>query len=308
VNSPIITTAGAYLGIDEADYHRAANLLPGPSLSSTGAKRLLTKSPRHFWFDSPMNPGRPEPEEKPHLNIGKAAHDMVLLGERWGTHYHVLPDGYHSGHTKKWEEAIAAEEEAREAGKVIIRHQDAAVVEAVGKSIQSNPLAVKLLTNGEPEVTIVWQDKETGVWLRCRPDFLPRKRIIIPDLKFMADGSRKGFSRAIGNNGYALSAAMYLDGIQAVHGDQWPAHWMHIVVEKDAPHVVALYELPREDVERGRWLYRRAVRQFAKCLSEDRWPGYSDEPSPCGLPAWEARQIDDGTWSDGFAIQQKEAA
>jgi hypothetical protein len=62
VTAPLITAPGAYADIDAADYHRNPNLLPGPSLSSSGAKTLLGKSPFHFWYDSPLNPtARPRP-------------------------------------------------------------------------------------------------------------------------------------------------------------------------------------------------------------------------------------------------------
>ena len=304
----LITKPGAYHGIDEADYHRNANLLPGPSLSSSGAKVLLNKSPRHFWFDSPMNPDRPEPEDKPHFNVGRAAHDFVLLADRWPEAYYVLPEGFNANATKAQAEEHAKRDAAREAGKCVLKFDEAETVKAVALSLSKNDLAMKLLTNGEPEVTIAWQDEATGVWLRCRPDFLPHKRQIIPDLKFMADGSRKAFSRSIANNGYALSAAMYLDGIKAVFGDDFHAHWLHVVVEKEAPHVVALWELPAADIERGRWLYRRAVRQFAACLKSGDWFGYADAPQQCGLPGWEAKQIDEGTWFDGVSFHQKEAA
>lgn len=299
---PLINTAGAYPDIDEADYHRNASLLPGPSLSSSGAKTILNKSPRHFWFDSPMNPDRPEVKDKPHFNVGKAAHDLVLLADRWPEAYFVLPETFNANATKAQAEWHAEREAARDAGKVILKHDEAETVKAVAMSIAANPLAMKLLINGEPEVTLAWQDKETGVWLRARPDFLPTKRLIIPDLKFMADGSRKTFSRSIANNGYALSAAMYLDGIHSVFGGSHFPHWIHVVVEKEAPHVVALYELPAEDIARGRWLYRNAVRQFAECLNSGVWPGYSDAPSLCGLPGWERKAIDE---ADGFDAANK---
>ena len=149
-----------------------------------------------------------------------------------------------------------------------------------------------LTTNGESEVTLAWQDKETGVWLRARPDFLPHKRRIIPDLKTAADGAPRAFGRAIANFGYHQSAALYSDGIKAIFG-HLPTHWVHVVMEKEPPHVVSLYELPGEDIERGRWLNRKAIRLFAECLSTGRWPGYSDEPSQIGLPGWERKRLDD---------------
>lgn len=295
MNAPLITGPGAYSGIDNADYHRNPNLLPAPSISASGLKCLLSKSPRHYWFDSPLNSDRPPEQDKAHFNVGKAAHDMLLLSERWPECYHILPEGYTapSSRTKNFSEDQIAALAAKDAGKTLIRWDDAALVRGMADAIRSNPLAAAALANGESEVTLCWQDKETGVWLRARPDFLPNKRKIIPDLKTAADASPKAFQRTIANYGYAQAAALYLDGIEAVFGDR-PTNWIHVVVEKEPPHVVALYELPQEDIGRGRWLNRRAIRIFADCLSTGKWAGYADQPTMLGLPQWERRCIDEG--------------
>ena len=296
----LITAAGAYSDIDASEYHRNADLLPGPSLSSSGAKTLLGKSPFHYWYDSPLNPDRPEESDKPHFSVGRAAHDMVLLSERWPDHYHVLPEGFSRAASKKFADAIEEADAAQEAGLTVLRHDDAQTVYAVAAALQRNPLAVATLSNGVTEETLCWQDPRTGVWLRARPDFRPnsilekREVMVVSDLKFIAgtNATPEGFAKAIHNFGYHQSAAFYADGIKAIYG-HYPTHWVHVVVEKDAPHCVALYELPGEDIERGRWLNRRAIDLFAKCLEEDRWPGYADDPKPVGLPTWARMRIDD---------------
>jgi hypothetical protein len=288
----LITAPGAYSGIPNEVYHRDPGLLPGPSISSSGLKTLLGRSPRHYWYDSPLNPDRPPEKDKPHFNVGKAAHDLLLLSERWPEAYHVLPADFNANATKAQADWHAEREAARAAGKVILKADEAELVRAMGASLIANPYAAAALANGESEVTLAWQDPETGVWLRARPDFLPHKRLIIPDLKTAADGSPRAFARQIANFGYAQSAALYSDGIKAVFG-ALPTNWLHIVLEKEPPHVVSLYELPGEDIERGRWLNRKAIRVFAECLSADKWPGYSDKPSQIGLPGWERKMIDD---------------
>lgn len=300
MSDAIITAPGAYPDISAELYHRAPNLLPAPSLSSSGAKVLLNRSPFHFFWDSPLNPDRPAEQDKPHFNIGKAAHDMILLSERWPEHYHVLPEGYSDAHTKKWAEAIAETEAARKAGKTVLRAQDAETVRQVVAAIERNPLAVATLTNGVTEETLCWQDPRTGVWLRARPDFRPnsiidrRDVMVVPDLKFVATSNADpvGFRRALANFGYHQSAAFYMDGIKAVYG-HYPTHWLHVVVEKDPPYCVALYELPGEDIERGRVLNRRAIDLFARCLDSGKWPGFADDPLPVGLPIWARIQADD---------------
>jgi len=299
MTKPLITAPGAYADISSEDYHGNLHLLPAPSLSSTGAKRLLSQSPMHFWHDSPMNAKRPPEDNKPHFAIGKAAHDIILLEDRWPLHYHVLPEGFSRAKTKAMPDAIAEADEAEAAGLTILRAEDAETVRAVAEVIKSNPLAMASLTNGVAEETLVWQDSETGVWLRARPDFRPnsvaesRPTRIVSDLKFVAasHASPEGFARAIENFGYHQSAAFYAEGIKAIYG-QYPTHWVHVVVEKDAPHCVALYELPGEDIDRGRLLNRKSIRIFADCLSAGKWPGYADEPRQVGLPGWARSRID----------------
>lgn len=297
--APLITQAGAYPDIDAADYHRNPDLLPGPSLSSSGAKTLATKSPFHFWYDSPLNPDRPAEQQKTHFNVGKAAHDFILLRDRWPHAYHVLPEGFSRAKTKQMSDAIAEADAAEEAGLTILRFEDAETVRAVAAAIERSDIAMAALSNGVTEETLVWQDMLTGVWLRARPDFRPNSILtkrpvrIVADLKFVAPShaTPEGFRRAIHQFGYHQTAAFYSDGIKAVH-DTVPTHWLHIVVENEAPYCVALYELPAEDIQRGRALNRSAITTFARCLSEDRWPGYADEPLQVGLPGWARHRID----------------
>lgn len=304
--APLITAPGAYADISNEDYHRNLHLLPEPSLSSSGAKKLLGQSPRHFWHDSPMNPDREPEPDKPHFNIGKAAHDRILLEDRWPEFYHVTPEGFSRAATKKFAAEIEEAEAAIESGITVLRHEDARTVDKVVAAIKRNAFAMAALTNGECEETLAWKDTETGIWCRARPDFRPnsiiekRKVRIVADLKFVASthASPDGFRRAIASFGYHQSAAFYWDGIKAVYGDE-PTHWLNIVVEKEPPHTVSLYELPAEDIDRGKWLNRRARRLFADCMSNDRWPGYADEPMPVGLPNWSRASIDNSFDTSG---------
>ncbi|MEC9067847.1 MAG: PD-(D/E)XK nuclease-like domain-containing protein [Pseudomonadota bacterium] len=300
MNAPILTAPGAFPDIDAELYHRAPNLLPGPSLSSSGAKKLLAQSPFHFWFDSPLNPNRPPEPDKPHFNVGKAAHDLILLTDRWPEHYYVTPEGFSRAKTKAMAEEIAAADEAIAAGKTILSFDQAETVKAVAEAIKRNDLAVATLTNGVTEETLVWKDPQTGVWLRARPDFRPnsilekRKVMVVSDLKFVAPthASPDGFQKAIFNFGYHQSAAFYADAIKAIYG-HYPTHWVHVVVEKEPPYSVSLYELPGEDIERGRILNRRAIDLFARCLETGKWPGYADQPRQVGLPQWARMRIEE---------------
>lgn len=286
----IITQPGCYDGISAEDYH-GREICWQPSISSSGLKTILDRSPLHYWWNSPLNPNRPAESQKRHLGIGKAAHDILLLEDRWPERYLVLPAHFNARATKEQADLHAERDAAIEAGLTVLKHDDALMAETMAAAIRANPFALAALTNGQPEQTLVWQDKATGVVLRARPDFLPAKRLFIPDLKTAADASPDAFRRAMASFGYHQSAALYVDGIEAVFG-QRPSAFFFIVVEKEAPHCVALYQIPEDDIHRGRMLNRKAIETFARCVETGKWPGYADDVMPLPLPAWEQRQID----------------
>ena len=306
MTTPIITAPGAYEGISNRDYHRNPNLLPGPSLSSSGAKVILEQSPLHFWHNSPLNPNRPDEDDAEHFAVGKAAHDLLLLGGDWEKNYHVLPEGFAWNKTRQFEEAIAAAAHAKKAGKTLIKAADMALVKRIADRISSSADARNALLRGIPELTLAWQDELTGVWLRARPDHTPTTCMeavasirVVPDLKLMAPTfcSPLGFSRAIDNFGFHISAGHYGEGIKQIFG-KYPTHHVHVVIEKEEPHTVSLYELPAEDIERGRLLMRQAINVFAECQKRNHWPGYADRPMQVGLPVWARMRVDESTETD----------
>ncbi len=304
MSAPIITAAGAYPDISAADYHGNPGLLPGPSLSSSGAKTILEKSPAHFWHESCLNPDREE-DNAEHFAVGRAAHDLLLLGGDWEKNYFVLPEGFSRAKTKQFAEEIAAADFAKSKGKTLIKAADMALVKRIAEQISGNADARNALLRGVPEMTLAWQDELTGVWLRARPDFLPQSCIdgadirIVTDLKFMSPTycSPRGFAKAIDQFGYFIAAAWYSEGIRQIYGKA-PTHFMFVVVEKEPPHTVSTYWLENEDILRGHSMMRQAINLFAECLKRDEWPGYTTRPTPIGLPIYARMRTDESTETD----------
>jgi hypothetical protein len=316
--APLITQAGAYSDVPIEAYH-GGEICPAPSLSATGAKKLAGRgtkgcTPRHFWEASNLNPNRKPQEDTDALRFGRALHDALLLPERWSGSdcYHVTCEGFSRAKTKALAIEIEAAAEAEAAGMTIVSADDAMLIDAMVAAVRANKLANLLLTNGEPEVTLAGPDPKLGVWRRARPDFLPHKKQIITDVKTAADASFEGFSRAVKDRRYDLAAAMQLDLIGDIFGPDPARRFVHLVIEKPAKYrpgdyiPVALWELPSADILRGHHLYRRALNVFADCLRTGEWPGYADQPAPCGLPTYEAKQIDEGVTFDGVTHHQKE--
>src|SRR3546814_17470555 len=123
---PLITEPGAYPEIDIDDYHHNANLLPGPSLSASGAKTIINRSPLHFWAASPLNLDPPAREDKPHFAIGHIAHVFLLPPARNSQNYYVLPQRFKDTLTKKFAADIDELEPARDNDMTSLSPQKAA--------------------------------------------------------------------------------------------------------------------------------------------------------------------------------------
>lgn len=316
-SGPLITAPGAHPHITIEQYHGPVEICPGPSISSTGLKKLVPFneiqakgcSPRHFWEGSNLNPNRKPSEKTEALVFGAAFHDALLEPERWtdAAIYHRLPEGFSRAAKVKQAEEIAAADAAAEAGLTLITAEQHLHITAMVRAVREHPGANALLSYGVAEVTLAWQDAETGVWLRCRPDWIPFGRPIGVNVKSTTDASHSGFQSDVTKYRYAQSAALEMDGLHACADAlralfpefKPPVHYLHPVAEKPGTSwepgdylPVALWELPPEDIAYGRALNRRAIDLFAKCLSEDRWPGYADVPAPCGISGWARKQID----------------
>lgn len=285
MNYPI-TKPGVYQ-IPEADYHRV-EICDGPSISSSGL-RAIARCPAKYWWNSPLNPNRPAQDEARHFTFGRAAHDLVLDGVGWPSRYHVLPEGFDARATKKWADAIGFMEIAQAGGMTILRHDDWLAIKEMAAALKRHPIS-KALSRGKAEQSIVWKDAETGVWLRCRPDFLPDNRRLVPDYKTTTDAHPDSFQKDMANYGYFQQAAHYLDGLAAVFGEDQRAFYF-IAQEKNPPYIVQPFALDESAIEWGRKLNRKAIRTFARCLEKNEWPGYSTDFVTVALPQWQVKQL-----------------
>lgn len=295
---PLIRSPGAYVaGLIPIEAYHGREICPSPSISASGLKVIAQRSPRHYWWQSPLNPKRPAPEAKRHFNIGKAVHDCLLLGARWPEFYHILPEGFSRSKSKMMADRIAEAAAAEAAGKVLLSVDDAFVVQQVVASIRSDRLLAKAFERGEAETTLAWQDGHTRVWLRARPDCLTPDRAIILDIKAVADASPAAMEREARKYGWLQAAALYSDGVKAVWGEAPREFWL-VCAEKEAPWTVGLYPLDPDDIARAAFhLNRPAIDTFARCLLADDWPGYPMQT--IGMSAWERKRLDEKELSDG---------
>lgn len=277
-----VTEPGVYEIPSEA-YH--ADVVPGGSLSSSGARKLLVPScPALFKWerDNPRTSTRA-------FDMGHAAHEMVLGGGP-----EIVRCDFPDWRTDK---AKAAAAEARARGAVPLLPDAYQTVQDMAVALLRNPVAAALFDAGAgtPEASLFTRDEQTGVMLRGRLDWLPNQsgtRLIVPDYKTAKSAEPAEFAKSAANYGYAQQAAWYLDLITALELGEEPA-FVFVVQEKEPPYLVSVVQLDVVALRIGRLLNRRAIDTYAECIRTDVWPGYVTDVALVPLPAWYERRYEE---------------
>lgn len=255
--------AGIHYDIPELEYHA----LPG--LSSTGAKAMLD-SPARFQHS------RTHRVEKTAFDLGHAVHGMVL-----GTGLDLVRIDAEEWRTAAVKEEVAA---VRAAGGVPLKPSQHDAATAMAEKVRTHPDAGRLFVGGRPEVSILWDDTETGVRCRGRLDYLHEAAGVVVDLKTARSANPVEFSKTAANLGYDVQAAHYLEGYQALGGGD--TRFLHVLVETEAPHLVSVVELDVDYLAIGHAKARAAIDLYARCHAADEWPGYPAGITRIAPPRW----------------------
>ncbi len=191
---------GVYFSMAESVYHS------DPALGSTGIKKLIDNAP-DYWWDSPLNPARPEDDDTPAKVFGRQFHQCVLEGV----------DKFKAGHAPQYlpanrKDGMDEVAEIRKAGKVPVKFKDWSKILAASAFIKANKTLANAFEGGVAEVSVFWT--ENGIRYKCRFDYL--KMNAITDLKSLANMYGKEFGKAcrdaIANYDYIVSAEHYSHG------------------------------------------------------------------------------------------------
>ena len=145
-----------------------------------------------------------------------------------------------------------------------------------------------LLDRGTPELSIFWDDAETGRRCKGRIDSVARTgddRSIVVDLKITGRDVRKhGFERMIGRRAYHIQAGHYARGLEACGAAV--DRWLWLAVEKSAPYGVKLYQLADADLAAARDSAAATLRAFDAAERSDDYDGYSTTIETIHVPDW----------------------
>lgn len=300
-----ITKPGLYDMPDEV-YHNDPCFLP--SLSSSGAKMILNKSPYHYWYDREHGQ-----QDKPAFRFGRAAHMALLEPKRFEEAYHVTPEGFSRHHHKKWETELAELEAAEAVGKIELPEKMREQVLAMAAAMAEYSDILSQFFAAPKEQSAFWYDETFKIWRRCRFDFMavPGGRIF-PDYKSAEPRGAKGMDhdflvRQVIDYGYDQQAAWYLDGIEALGlcEHEAGAAFIFLFQEKSPPYQMRPVQLPDSAIEMGRVKNARAMDLFARGVETGDWPSYDREVVQLQLPQWMEDKFDRETSENKYELSHR---
>ncbi len=191
-----------------------------------------------------------------------------------------------TGSYKAWREHV----ESR--GRRVLTHSEETIIRGAAESVLAYDVARALIDEGEAQISITWQDADTGLWCKGRPDlYIPEASVelcsalrgwmniapiagdpILIDLK--STGQTVGPDSVASlcfNFGWHRQLAYYLDGLSVITG-RVHIDAMIIAVEQQPPHRCEVYDAPYSIIEQGRDEYHAALEMYAQCDADDDWP------------------------------------
>lgn len=270
------------LELTPEQYHSDAIERGRPSLSSSIAHVICTQSPAHARAKHPRLSPQPVTAESDAFDLGTVCHALLLGGL---DAVQVLD--FDSYRTK---DARAARDQARANGMTPIlaaKWLDAqTMIDRVREQLNGITVDPPLFENGEPEVTLTWE--EAGVLCRARLDWLHTDVAAVDDLKTSSSPPDMWERKRIYEHGYDLRAAFYLRGVKALTGASAAFRWL--VVEKEPPHVVTVVTAGADVLALGDAKVEYALRVWRDCLASGVWPAYRPAVRVAELPAWEEQR------------------
>lgn len=255
---PLSLEPGIYHDIPASDYHAL------PYLSSSFLKKFR---------DCPAAALAPF-EPTVDMNVGSAIHAYSLEGlAAFNQEFAVMFESDLNKNTNEYK-GLKRQFEQMARNKTILpavfnKVPMMEVIKGVDNALRTHPLAGSLLKTGFQEVTLIWDDPETGVRCKARLDWNPGQRILA-DLKKTADVSR--FTYQMRDLNYPIQAAHYSTGARecGIEVDTF----IFVAVEACPPYMIRCGFLGPSKMDEAEKELSRLIGLVRDCKEQDRFPNY----------------------------------
>ncbi|EGC9037034.1 exodeoxyribonuclease VIII [Salmonella enterica] len=262
---------GIYYDIPNEAYHA------GPGVSKSQLDDIADTPAIYLWRkNAPV-----DTEKTKTLDTGTAFHCRILEPEEFSKRFIIAPEFNRRTSAGKEEEKTFLEECAR-TGRTVLTAEEGRKIELMYQSVMALPLGQWLVESaGYAESSVYWEDPETGILCRCRPDKIIPEFHWIMDVKTTADIQR--FRTAYYDYRYHVQDAFYSDGYRAQFGEI--PTFVFLVASTTAEcgrYPVEIFMMGEDAKLAGQREYRRNLQTLAECLSNDEWPAIKT----LSLPRW----------------------
>ncbi|EHG3887083.1 exonuclease VIII, partial [Salmonella enterica subsp. enterica serovar Cerro] len=188
---------GIYYDIPNEAYHA------GPGVSKSQLDDIADTPAIYLWRkNAPV-----DTEKTKSLDTGTAFHCRVLEPEEFSKRFIIAQEFNRRTSAGKEEEKTFLEECAR-TGRTVLTAEEGRKIELMYQSVMALPLGQWLVESaGYAESSVYWEDPETGILCRCRPDKIIPEFHWIMDVKTTADIQR--FRTAYYDYRYHVQDAFY---------------------------------------------------------------------------------------------------
>ncbi|ECA6742905.1 exonuclease VIII, partial [Salmonella enterica subsp. enterica] len=262
---------GIYYDIPNEAYHA------GPGVSKSQLDDIADTPAIYLWRkNAPV-----DTEKTKTLDTGTAFHCRILEPEEFSKRFIIAPEFNRRTSAGKEEEKTFLEECAR-TGRTVLTAEEGRKIELMYQSVMALPLGQWLVESaGYAESSVYWEDPETGILCRCRPDKIISEFHWIMDVKTTADIQR--FRTAYYDYRYHVQDAFYSDGYRAQFGEI--PTFVFLVASTTAEcgrYPVEIFMMGEDAKLAGQREYRRNLQTLAECLNNDEWPAIKT----LSLPRW----------------------
>jgi hypothetical protein len=270
----------------------------------------------NYWMHSPYNPQRIEEDESRALILGRGSHHLVLGEANFKSFFVVRPDEYpdaRTGELKKWTRAAnyckAWEAEKSAAGLDILTPAELETIKGIAgilpwqKGLEDSGLLNNAVVRagalqGLVEHTVIALDRETGIWLKARPDVIPTASTEACDFKSTSAIDDRSLQRTLDDYRYDMQASLVSRCLEQA-ADFRLTNFALVFACKSPPYEVAVRELKPFDMDEAAKDVQAAIRTFALCMERGKWPGV-------GGGETDAKYLERSEWSRQRAAERRE--